>query len=366
MSNSKFVHRHNAPFTLDQYKFIIKQHAIDDSVKLVQRAFRLKFYPRNPGKVPGRWAFERTIKQFEQYGTCLKREPVKADPAKGDQNIAKVKEFFDKNPDAKIRKCVAETNIKYGVVWRILRKVFKWKPYRPRCVQKLSDPNKEARLRAANFFETFDDAEMDDILWSDEKWFVLDQSPNRKNDVKWGPVGTENIWDTKKAHGAKVMAWCGIIRGQVITHWFEGSVNEDSYLEMLETVVWPVVKNMRGIWFQQDGAPPHVTPRVLEWLHQKFGSKIISRNSAYPWPPYSPDLSPLDFSFWSQAMAHVVRCKPQTLDDLKEIVEDFADNFDPEIASRVVRQVKYRAALLKSVSGGHFQHLLKHRAQREE
>ena len=31
----------------------------------------------------------------------------------------------------------------------------------------------------------------------------------------------------------------------------------------------------------------------------------------------------LDFRFWSENMAHVVKCEPSILQELKEIVEDF-------------------------------------------
>ena len=82
-------------------------------------------------------------------------------------------------------------------------------------------------------------------------------------------------------------------------------------------------------WFQQDGASVHCTPEVLAFLASKFGARVISRNTEHSWPPYSPDLSPLDFSFWGQAMAHVVRCQPATIPELKQVVEDFASNFDP-------------------------------------
>ena len=124
--------------------------------------------------------------------------------------------------------------LSYGQVWRILRKVLKWRAYSTHLVQILSPANKESRVAACTFWLNFTAEQFERVLCSDEKWFVLHQAPNRKNDVIWSP--------------------------------------------------------------------------------------------------YSPDLNPLDFSFWSQAMAHVVRCEPPTLQELKEVVEDFAINFNPEKA----------------------------------
>ena len=76
------------------------------------------------------------------------------------------------------------------------------------------------------------------------------------------------------------------------------------------------------------------------------------------WPPYSPDLSPLDFSLWGQALAHVVRCQPKTIDELKAIVNDFAVNLGEEKIRSMARHTRKRAELCCQVRGGHFEHLM--------
>ena len=176
-------------------------------------------------------------------------------------------------------------------------------------------------------------------------------------------MGTENVASCRKAHGAKVMAWVGMVDGKVLpVHWFQGSVDAAAYLEMLRTVVWPAIKSLatrKRYWFQQDSASPHCTAEVLEFLRSKFGDRLISRNTDHHWRPYSPDLSPLDFSFWGQAMAHVVRTEPSILEELKGEVEDFARHFDHDKARRMARHCQYRAQLCVSVGGGHFEHLIK-------
>ena len=43
--------------------------------------------------------------------------------------------------------------------------------------------------------------------------------------VVWGLENPDVVVPCKKAHGAKVMAWVGIVDGQVLpVHWFSGSV----------------------------------------------------------------------------------------------------------------------------------------------
>ena len=159
------------------------------------------------------------------------------------------------------------------------------------------------------------------------------------------------------------MAWVGVVDGRVLpVHWLTGSVNAAAYLQMLQTVVWPAVRgsaSKKQYWFQQDGASVHCTFDVIGFMKSKFGTRIISRKTEHHWPPYSPDLNPLDFSFWSQAMSHMVRCQPITLDQLKEVVEDFTTNFDPEEVLSMARHTRHRAQLCKDVVGGHFEHLVK-------
>ena len=45
---------------------------------------------------------------------------------------------------------------------------------------------------------------------------------------------------------------------------------------------WRHRATARQYWFQHDGAPPHVTKPVMDFLHSKFGDQVISRKSEHP------------------------------------------------------------------------------------
>ena len=365
----KFGFRKDTPFSVDQCTFIIFKYGEVQNTSQVRRAFGTKFLPNNPRKVPKNVQFQRVIDRFQKTASPMSKDS-KGNKATSEEDIQAVREFFERNPKAHIRGAMAVLGFSYGTIWRILRKNLKFHPYRPHTSQLLSPANKEKRLEACNFFLTFTKEQLEKVLWSDEKWFVLHQAPNRKNDVVWGPAETRNVVACKKAHGAKVMAWVGIVNGKVLpVHWFQANVDSPAYLDMLRTMVWPAIRGMatrHQYWFQQDGASPHCTPDVLSFLADKFGDRVISRNSDHFWPPYSPDLNPLDFSFWSQAMAHVLRCQPATLEELKTVVNDFALHFDPEKAKSMARHVRYRAQLCKQQNGGHFEDLVRDKNRREE
>ena len=48
----------------------------------------------------------------------------------------------------------------------------------------------------------------------------------------------------------------------------------------------------------QDGATPHTALSTREYLRQTFHGRVIGKHFDKPWPPYSPDLTPVDFYLW--------------------------------------------------------------------
>lgn len=352
--------RSTGPFSQDQAKWIVLKYEGLKSVLSIRRAFRKEFYSSCPRKVPSRLAFIRLIERFKQTNSLRPQTPTGRGPV-AKEKVDRVEAFFKSNPGAHVREASKQLNIAFGTVWQILRRVLKWKPYRQHLCHSLSVQNKKTRLKACEFWLTHDDEWFDHVLWSDEKWFVLQQEPNCKNDVMWAPSNPHLIAQGKDHHGQKVMAWLGVVDGKCLLHWFSGTVNGDSYLQMLQTVVWPAIRHRataRQYWFQQDGAPPHVTKPVMDFLHAKFGDRVISRKSEHPWPPYSPDLSCLDFSIWSSISSKVYKAKPGTIEQLKEVVEDTVRSMSPERLRKIVRHTRRRAELCVAQKGGLFEHLL--------
>lgn len=131
---------------------------------------------------------------------------------------------------------------------------------------------------------------------------------------------------------------------------------------MLKTVVWPRIKNVAGrrrYWFQQDGATPHTAVRVREWLTSKFGDRVISRFTDRPWPARSPDLSPLDYWFWSVCMVELRKNPPNSLPDLVNTVGGYAASLNYDQISAAVKDVLPRANACIEADGGAFEYKLK-------
>ena len=101
------------------------------------------------------------------------------------------------------------------------------------------------------------------------------------------------------------------------------------YKNLLENQFFPAIKKQNAVdeyWFMQDGATPHRTKDVFETLFNCFNTPVIGLN--YPkfakggleWPPYSPDLNPLDFFFWGYLKDKVYKNNPKTLSELKNAI----------------------------------------------
>ena len=137
-------------------------------------------------------------------------------------------------------------------------------------------------------------------------------------------------------------------------------MNQYVYRSLLEEQVWPAVRGIarrNQLYFMQDGATCHTTRMNLEFLHSKFQGRVISNKSDIIWPPNSPDCNPLDFFFWGHTMNHVFRINPSTIEDLKNIVNDFAQAMDTDLILKVCASTRTRFEKMHKAKGGHFEHL---------
>ncbi|GBP93868.1 hypothetical protein EVAR_92799_1 [Eumeta japonica] len=60
---------------------------------------------------------------------------------------------------------------------------------------------------------------------------------------------------------------------------------------------------------------------VREYLNNVFPNSWIGRDGQFPWPPRSPDLTPLDFYVWGRAKELVYATEVQNVEDLREWIE---------------------------------------------
>jgi hypothetical protein len=94
------------------------------------------------------------------------------------------------------------------------------------------------------------------------------------------------------------------------------------YLDFLQNILPILLEEIdlhrrQNMWFQQDGAPPHFHRDVRRYLDTVYANKWIGRGSINPWPPRSPDMTPLDYFIWGTVKERVYQTPINSREDLE-------------------------------------------------
>ena len=90
------------------------------------------------------------------------------------------------------------------------------------------------------------------------------------------------------------------------------------------------------MYFQHDGAPPHYTRHVRDYLNESFHNRWLGRGGPVAWPPRSPDLTPLDYYLWGHMKTLVYETKVESRAALRDHIFAAAEhirNHQDNIAS---------------------------------
>ncbi len=282
--------------------------------------------------------------------------------SRSDENVDTVMTAFCQSPKKSVRRASGELNLSKTTVHRIL-KGEKMHPYRLHILHELFDEDLAARRAfAEEMLQVIenDDTFLHQLLFSDEAVFHLSGQVNRHNCVYWS---TDNPSHTamRPLQSPKIVVWMGVwSEGLIGPYVFEDTVTGDSYLGMLREWLLPQLQqidqfNAGDMFFQQDGAPPHWSRVVREWLDTVFPSRWIGRSGPISWPARSPDLTPLDYWLWGDLKRRVYATHPHSLDELRQRISDEVALISPETRMKALLDFPRRLdACLKS-NGGHIE-----------
>ena len=112
----------------------------------------------------------------------------------------------------------------------------------------------------------------------------------------------------------------------------------------------------QAIW-QQDGAKPHQTNIVMDWLDRVFGDRMLALKARQGmfWSPASPDMNPCDFYLWGLIKALVYGTMPTNIENLKQKITDVFHSIPEETVRKAVRNMKPRAQKLAIEEGKVFE-----------
>ena len=196
-------------------------------------------------------------------------------------------------------------------------------------------------------------------VWlSDESLFSLNLISNYENRSYFSKEDELKIFETKKSQ--KTFSIWAAIRGDgsLIYRMIEGIQQSENYINLLIDV-FPVMDS-KSSFFMQDGASIHKSFDAIDWISFLWKDRWIGlKSTRLEFPPLSPDLTPLDFSFWSLVKRRVAQRSPRTFDDLKVITIQVLDQVEAEVIRRMCQEVDKRCRVCIQCNGGRFEHLLK-------
>jgi len=113
-------------------------------------------------------------------------------------------------------------------------------------------------------------------------------------------------------------------------------------------------------YFQHDGAQPHYTRRVREFLNESFPNRWLGRGGPIPWPTRSPYLTPLDYYLWGHMKTLVYKTKVDSRAALRCRIFAAADHIrnHPHNISSATESLLIRVENCIATGGGHFEQVL--------
>jgi len=217
----------------------------------------------------------------------------------------------------------------------------------------LSERDCERRIIFAQQFLDLLDRDptiLDSIVFSDEGNFwpiTINGAPKKKNKR------------FNESEPVPTIVWCGMSSKEIIgPYFFNSYVTESSYLKMLKKYLLPQLTclnyTLANTWFQQDGAPPHRTERVLAFLENAFEDRLMSHGCPIAWPPRSQDLTPLDYFFWDYLKTRIEPFRPSTTKDLRECIAFEVKVVEPTLLKKKVNEFTLRLEKCVTANGKRF------------
>ena len=320
---------------------------------LVKRAWRKEF----PGlKVPGDKTINNTVFRFKETGSIASLPPIQSKINEQREDAKnQLRTLISENPRLSVRKASRAVGMSYGSTRRFLLEDLHLKPFKDQEWHELKKPDYPKRVEFARWLTSLPEETFKFFICSDEAYFYLKEPINKQNNRSWLETRPTE-WKEQPLHDEKVLVWCAMSAKRIYgPFFFESSVNQHNYLKMLKEFFWErhrKVPEYKKYYFQQDGATPHTSNLVQNWLKSKFSDFFLDKKKS---PPRSPDLNPCDFYLWGHLKALVYTPLPKTLDDLKANIEREIKKINQEILESTFENFIKRCSLVIAAKGGHIE-----------
>lgn len=222
-------------------------------------------------------------------------------------------------------------------------------PYRGPILTPIARRN---RLRWAELHRRWRLMEWNTVLFSDESRFCIDR-PDRRQHVwrrRGERFGDACVRQGNRWGGASVMVWAGITaRRRTPLVIVDGNLTAQRYVDhIIRPVLLPFLQaNDDVTTFQQDNARAHSARLTQNFLRE-------NNVTVMEWPPYSPDLSPIEH-LWDQLKTAVAERQPapRNRPQLIQVLQEEWDWIPQDRIMRLVRSMRRRCTACCDARGGH-------------
>lgn len=269
-----------------------------------------------------------------------------------------------RSPGVSTRRLSRRIGVSQSTVWRSLKR-HQFHPFHKQKVQHLLPGDGPLRLEFCHFLNTNQQL-YKRILFTDEAQFTRNGVNNLHNEHSWAQENPHEVIEQNFQQRFSVNVWCGLIHNRLIGPFIlPARLNAEFYLHFLQDELPQLLEDIplhlrRNLFFQHDGAPPHFSRAVITHLNDQFPGRWIGRGGPYPWPPRSPDLSPLDYCIWGWMKGQVYKTRINSREELIARIMDSATQLKehPRKLRNSTKAVHKRALKCIENEGLTFEHVL--------
>lgn len=335
----------------------------DKNVLLASRIYAQRYPDR---RHPRSKDFRKLQLRFEETGDVKFAKPRRRKHVTEGENENIVLQSIIENPQTSTRAIMQENQISQQSVVRIIKKNH-FHPYHVQFVQSLNETDHASRLHFclwARNMEHLHHNFFNHVLFTDEATFHKNGKVNIRNHHYYDNRNPHLIRPLDHQHRWSINVWSGIVGGRILgPFFFDGPVTGNTYLHFLQNNFQQYLEDVplnliQRMWFQHDGAPPHYSRIVREYLDAEFGNRWIGRGGPIPWPARSPDLTKPDFFLWGFVHDRVYQTEVTTKENMQQRIIDALRSIDEATLEAVNESFLRRIDVCIDQEGRHFEQLL--------
>ena len=346
MSSSTIQH-----LTIDQRIFIKFQILEGKSSQEIFNEWNIDIHNRPPPSIQTINSIKRQLKKKD----CV--HPKKPGPRTRSvltvEKLDKVKAEINKNDKITFRQLSIKAEINLFSTHEAV-KLLNLKQFDAVQVSPLNEVQKIQRVQFCTSFLNWNNQYRMSVWWTDESLFNVELIQQYRQ-TSYFCKENENRNYEKILHKKNLIVWAGIRGdGNVVYDIQECIMTSEIYIQVLLNKVNEM--EPKTSFLMQDGAGIHTSADALDWINCLWGDRWIGLKSPrLVFPPYSMDLTPMDFSFWSFMKRRVAQHNPETTEKLWQAIEYEFSVIPSEIIINMYNNVVERCRKCVKCNGERFE-----------